>query len=214
MRTITGRSTVMIILLAGAITFTGLQCRWKVTKGAMKTGEQLKSSIENFEDNRQKLSEKVVISLEDAQKKLTKDDPDLPKIAKDWEVEWNRIQDRYQKMKDDFDKTGTNSQAYFAQLDELSNNISNEVLRKQELAKNAKLKKKWDVTYQKASVSIAKITQVLESGKDFHMVLVASSIRQKLEQNVDELENIARQAKELLTDLEAFTQAGRALVEG
>ena len=46
------------------------------------------------------------------------------------------------------------------------------------------------------------------------MVLVASSIRQKLEQNVAELENIAQQAKVLLADLEEFTIAGRALVEG
>lgn len=207
-------STRIIYFSLMFIALISTQCRWRVTKGAMKTGEQLKSSIESFEDNRQKLSEKVVISLEEAQEKLTGNDPDLPKIAKDWEIEWNRIQDRYKKMKDDFEKTGANSQAYFSQLDELSNNISNETLRKQELAKNAELKKKWDGTYQKASVSISKITQVLESGKDFHMVLVASSIRQKLEQNVQELENIARQAKELLADLEAFTQAGRELVEG
>ena len=59
-----------------------------------------------------------------------------------------------------------------------------------------------------------KITEVLKSGNDFHMVLVASSIRQKLEQNVDELKIIATQAKTLLADLEAFTMAGRELVEG
>ncbi|MCR9286443.1 MAG: hypothetical protein NXI23_03530 [Bacteroidetes bacterium] len=54
----------------------------------------------------------------------------------------------------------------------------------------------------------------MEAGNDFHMVLVASSIRQKLEQNVEELNVIAEQAKNLLGDLEAFTLAGRELVEG
>ena len=63
-------------------------------------------------------------------------------------------------------------------------------------------------------MSINKVTEVLEAGNDFHMVLVASSIRQKLEQNVEELSVIANQAKTLLGDLQSFTEAGRELVEG
>ena len=82
------------------------------------------------------------------------------------------------------------------------------------MEKNAVLRQKWDKSYQEAKVSIEKVTQVLEAGNDFHMVLVASSIRQKLEQNVGELNLIAAQAKELLSDLEAFTMAGRELVDG
>ena len=103
---------------------------------------------------------------------------------------------------------------YFNKLDELSSNINNESLRNEELGKNKVLKEKWEKTYREAEVSVNKITEVLEAGNDFHMVLVASSIRQKLEQNVSELSNIADQAKALLKDLEAFTQAGRELVEG
>ena len=117
-------------------------------------------------------------------------------------------------MKKDFERVGTSSNDFFAKLDELSNNINKESLRNEELAKNRELKIKWDQSYKEASVSIDKVTQVLEAGNDFHMVLVASSIRQKLEQNVAELDLIAAQAKELLGDLEAFTQAGRELVEG
>jgi len=101
-----------------------------------------------------------------------------------------------------------------AKLDELSGSIKKESLRDQELAKNQELRLKWDKSYKEASVSIDKVTQVLEAGNDFHMVLVASSIRQKLEQNVEELNVIADQAKALLGDLEAFTLAGRELVEG
>lgn len=191
-----------------------VQCRWKVTKSSIKHGEELKASIESFEDNRQKLSEKVVESLEEARTKLTADEPNMPKISKDWEVEWNKVQKRYDKLKKDFEETGENSRAYFDRLNELSSAINNEELRKEELAKNKELRSTWDVTYKKASSSINKVTSVLEAGNDFHMVLVASTIRQKLEQNVQELENIAHQAKVLLGDLEEFTIAGRELVEG
>ena len=180
----------------------------------MKHGERLKASIEDFESNRQKLSVKLVSSLEKAEGELTAEDPDLPQVSKDFEKEWSSIQKRYKGFKKDFDRVGTTSEDYFAKLDELVNNINKESLRNEELAKNAALRQKWDSSYQDAKVSIEKVTQVLEAGNDFHMVLVASSIRQKLEQNVGELNLIASQAKELLSDLEAFTMAGRELVEG
>ena len=189
-------------------------CKTRETRTALKQGEILKSSIESFESNRKKFSAKVVKSLEEAESKLSSENPNLPKVSKDFEKEWNNIQSRYNKMKKDFDRVGKSSIDYFNKLDELSNNINNEKLRNEELAKNNALKIKWQKTYDEAEVSVNKITEVLEAGNDFHMVLVASSIRQKLEQNVSELSNIANQAKALLKDLEAFTQAGRELVEG
>lgn len=180
----------------------------------MKHGERLKASINDFEENRQKLSVKLVSSLETAEEKLTAEDPDLPKVSKDFEKEWTGIQKRYKGFKSDFEKVGKTSADYFAKLDELVNNINSEELRNEELAKNDELRQKWKKSYNEAQVSIDEVTKVLEAGNDFHMVLVASSIRQKLEQNVGELNRIAAQAKELLGDLEAFTMAGRELVEG
>jgi len=124
------------------------------------------------------------------------------------------IMNRYDKLKSDFDNIGKSSSAYFEELNTLSGNINNDQLRAEELAKNKALEAKWQKTFVEADKAIAKVTTVLESGNDFHMVLVASSIRQKLEQNVADLKNIAEQAKLLLGDLEVFSQAGRELVEG
>lgn len=203
---------IFLLLLVAVLIFPA--CKNKTTKNAMKHGERLKSAINDFENNRQKLSSKLVSSLETAEEKLTEEDPDLPKVSKDFEKEWTSIQKRYKGFKKDFDRVGSTSKDYFEKLDELVNNINKESLRNQELAKNDVLRQKWDKSYNEAAVSIEKVTQVLEAGNDFHMVLVASSIRQKLEQNVGELNLIAAQAKELLGDLEAFTMAGRELVEG
>lgn len=201
-------------ILLFAITLVLGSCKYKETKSALKHSDVLNASINDFEKNRKKLSTKLVASLEQAEKDLTAEDPDLPKASKDFEKDWTSIQNRYEKMKKDFAKVGESSSAYFAKLDELSNNINNENLRKEELGKNQELQAKWEKTYQEADVSISRVTEVLEAGNDFHMVLVASAVRQKLEQNVEELSVIAAQAKTLLSDLEAFTQAGRELVEG
>lgn len=203
-----------IVLSCMVIALSLSACKWKTTKGALKHGEVLKASIESFEKNRKKLSTNLVASLEEAEEDLSAENPDLPKVSKDFEKEWTGIQNRYKKLQNDFAKVGKSSDDYFAELDQLSNNISKESLKNEELAKNRELKIKWDRNFKEAEVSINKITTVLESGNDFHMVLVASSIRQKLEQNVGELQVIAEQAKTLLQDLEAFTEAGRELVEG
>ncbi len=201
-----------IICLAAILSLSA--CKWKTTKSALKHGEILKSSINSFEKNRQKLSSNLVSTLEEAEESLSAENPDLPKVSKDFEKEWTGIQNRYNKLKKDFAKVGESSNNYFDELNGLSSAINKAELRNQELAKNKELKLKWDKSYKEAEVSINKVTQVLESGNDFHMVLVASSIRQKLEQNVDELKVISDQAKALLQDLELFTQAGRELVEG
>lgn len=203
---------ITFLLCAIALTFSA--CNWKETKTAMKHGERLKSSIENFEDNRVKLSSELVEGLEEAEQALSEENPDLPKVSKDFEKEWTGIQKRYDKLKKDFDRVGSSSKDYFSKLNELSRSIGNENLRNEELAKNKELEQKWQKIYTEAEVSVNKVTEVLEAGHDFHMVLVASSIRQKLEQNVQELNLISQQAKALLADLEGFTKAGRELVEG
>ena len=106
------------------LSFSVTSCRWKTTKNALKHGEVLKSSIESFEKNRSKLSDRIVESLEEAESALTSDEPDLPSVSKDFEKEWTVIQNRYDKLKKDFDKVGESSTAYFDKLNELSSNIS------------------------------------------------------------------------------------------
>jgi len=161
-----------------------------------------------------KLSTNLVESLEEAGESLLEENPDIPQVSKDFEKEWRSIMNRYGKLKNDFERIGKSSTAYFDELNNLSGAINDESLRNDELAKNKELEIKWTATYQEADKAINKVTKVLENGNDFHMVLVASSIRQKLEQNVEDLKNMSIQAKVLLSDLEVFSDEGRKLVQG
>lgn len=196
------------------LSFTMMQCGGRVTKNALKQGEKLKGSIEDFEKNRQKFSGSVIASISEATAEIQKEDADLPEIAKDWEKEWKSIMKRYKKMQDDFEDVGKNSENYFEELDNLTNQLNSEKLKTSETAKNVALRTRWDGIYEEASASIEKVQEVLRDGNDFHIVLVTSSMRQKIESNVDELQAIASRAQSLLADLEEFSKEGKKMVEG
>ena len=91
-----------------ALALSVSSCRWKTTKTALKNGEVLKASVESFEKNRKILSDKLITSLEEAEESLTQESPDLPQVSKDFEIEWNNIQKRYEKIKLDFGDVGEN----------------------------------------------------------------------------------------------------------
>lgn len=208
------KTNFISIVLIAILAMTLSSCKTRTTNSALRHGEALKTNLNSFDKNREKLSTKLVASLETAGESLMEENPDIPQVSRDFEKEWRSIMNRYDKLKSDFDNIGKNSAAYFEELNSLSGSINDDKLRAEELGKNKELEAKWQKTFVEADVAIKKVTTVLESGNDFHMVLVASSIRQKLEQNVADLKNIADQAKVLLGDLEVFSQAGRELVEG
>jgi F0F1-type ATP synthase membrane subunit b/b' len=199
-----------ISLMLFAILALG-SCGGKMTKKAVKKGDVFKASIEDFEKNRQKFAVQVSETIEDANEALADEEPNTEEISTDFEKEWNKIQTRYKKMKKDFEDVRNSSNAYFEHLDELANGINNEKMRTTELKKNTELQIVWEKQYVEAEKSIQAVDQVLIEGNDFHRVLLLSSVRDKIQQNIDNLNDLSKQADSLLKDLEAFTEAGREL---
>lgn len=199
-----------ISLMLFAILALG-SCGGKMTKKAVKKGDVFKASIEDFEKNRQKFAVQVSETIEDANEALADKEPNTEEISTDFEKEWNKIQTRYKKMKKDFEDVRNSSNAYFEHLDELANGINNEKMRTTELKKNTELQIVWEKQYVEAEKSIQAVDQVLIEGNDFHRVLLLSSVRDKIQQNIDNLNDLSKQADSLLKDLEAFTEAGREL---
>lgn len=199
-----------ISLMLFAILALG-SCRGKMTKKAVKKGDVFKASIEDFEKNRQKFAVQVSETIGDANEALAEEEPNTEEISTDFEKEWNKIQSRYNKMKKDFEDVRNSSNAYFEHLDELANGINNEKMRTTELKKNTELQIVWEKQYVEAEKSIQAVDQVLIEGNDFHRVLLLSSVRDKIQQNIDNLNELSEQADSLLKDLEAFTEAGREL---
>ena len=90
-----------VILLLASVCITLFSCRTRTTRQAMKHGEVLKTNLDSFEKNRQKLSTNLVESLEEAKESLTAENPNIPEVSKDFEKEWRSIMSRYNKLNND-----------------------------------------------------------------------------------------------------------------
>lgn len=206
------KSFLAILILGILIVGSLSNCNQSVTKKALNYGDNLKDAIEKFEGTRQDFAEEVAESVDNTSEKLSEENPDLPEVATDWESQWNSIQRKFQTLEDEFSDVGKKSEEYFNQLEELSSGINDESIKSSELRKNKELKNKWTEAYIEASDNIQKIRDVLIEGNDFHRVLVASSIRQKIEENIIELQSISARAKTLMAELEKFTIEGKKLI--
>lgn len=204
------KKTTSILLLILLVTITS--CQKSLTKKSLSYGDNLKSAIENFEGARHEFAQNVTESVENTSANLSKENSELLEVAIDWEEKWNDIQNRFQKLEKEFSVVGQVSEQYFNQLHELSAGINDRKIKASEIQKNEALKNEWTVAFVKASNDIQKIRDVLIEGNDFHRVLVASSIRQKIETNIIELESISIRANNILNELEKFTIEGKKLV--
>ena len=162
-------SIFALLLIVG--TFAG--CKGKMTKKAIKKGEVFSASIEDFEKNRQKFSTQVSDAIGDANESLTEEKPNTEDISRD------------------FDDVGKSSEAYFDHLNELAIGINREDLRKSELGKNKDLLVIGGKQYEEAAKSIQAVEQVLMEGNDFQRVLLLSSVRDKIQQNIDDLNQLS-----------------------
>ncbi len=189
-----------------------VSCQSTVTEKSLRYADNLKEAIDKFESSRQKVAKHVSTASEKATTELAKEDPDVGRAARDWEQEWNDINKRFQDLEERFSEVGNTSENYFAQLDELSKGIESEGLRLSELRKNRALREQYAAAYEDAARNIDKIRVVLREGNDYHRVLVASSMRQKISQNIDELRQISERAQQIVAELEQFTIEGKKLI--
>ncbi len=187
-------------------------CQSTVTEKSLRYADNLKDAIDKFESSRQKVAKHVSTASEKATTELSKENPDVGRAARDWEQEWNDINKRFKDLEERFSQVGNTSEKYFEQLDELSKGIESEGLRQSELSKNQALREQYAVAYEDAARNIDKIREVLREGNDYHRVLVASSMRQKISQNIDELRQISERAQQIVAELEQFTIEGKKLI--
>lgn len=205
---------LFIVAILGIAIVGGLtNCESSMTKKALNYGDNLKDAIENFEETRKDISNQVVKSVDNTSNKLSEENPDLPEVAIDWESQWQSIQRKFETMQEEFSDVGNKSEDYFQQLEELSSGIEDETIKHAELQKNKELKNNWTKEYVEASNKIQELREILIEGNDFQRVLIASSIRQKIESNISELKSISKRAKSLMRELEKFTIEGKKLVD-
>lgn len=203
------RIIINVLLVLAFLTYS---CNETFTEKNIVYADNLKNAIDSFENSRKNVADNVAEATEETTKSLSNENPNISQVAIDWEKEWKDIIKQFNQLEKNFSLVGNSSNEYFLKLDELCNSIENENIKDSEIQKNKVLKEKYTEAYLDAASNIEKIRQILKEGGDYHKVLIASSMRQKINENIDELKQISSNAKRILSDLEKFTIEGKKLI--
>jgi hypothetical protein len=137
---------------------------------------------------------------------------DLPSVANEWEKHWQDVSTHSKEMQQKLEDVNQASQQYWSKLDEITEQIGNPALKIIEKDKNRLLKSKWNQTYAKANKQVARTIQLNSKADDFHKVIMLSSMRQQLNNQIKQLQIIADEASNVFKEIEAATQQGQDII--
>jgi len=187
-------------------------CNRSETEKTTVYADDLRNAIDLFEQNRVDFSEDVSDIVEITDKKLSKDEPNLVKISKEWEEKWLEITEKFNALNEEFINISEKSALFFNALDTIVLGINDAELRNSQINSNNILKEKWQTNYDIAQTTMNQIEKLIGKGNDYSRVLIATSIRQALEENIEELKTISESAKSLLAELQKFSLEGKKII--
>jgi len=194
------------------ISFVLNSCAESETKKSLEFGDDLLQSIDKFDNERSELSSNVSNTVEKTTEEISKSDVELSNIAINWEENLTGIINEYDNLQKSFQRVVKSSNEYLLEMNRVSNEISNPSLKESELSKNRVIKEQYLKYQNEAELNINKISEILQKGKDYQYVLTASAMRQKLDENIKELNEISTNACRILKDLEEFTLESKKLL--
>jgi hypothetical protein len=137
---------------------------------------------------------------------------DLSKVAVEWEERWKAVVEQTAKLENQYSDIKKRSDEYWKVLQNVTDAIADDGIRKSESRKNEESKRKWDTAYEAAAVNISRAKTLRDKGSDMQRVILAAALRRQLEQQTSALDSIAKEAESLLRSLEGLTEQGRSLV--
>lgn len=182
------------------------------TRKYLEYGQEFNEAIEDFDNKRQDFTDELKAVTVETTEDLSGNNKPVPAIAERWDEKWSNLTHKLERLKKDFDDVGKTSGKYFMQLEELVAGVGDDNLRSVETKRNKEVHDQWTKAYQDAARSIQKIEDVMHDGDDFYRVLVASSLRQQVRKDIEELEAITVRALDLLDELKEFSEEGKKLI--
>lgn len=200
---------VLIICLAVAWAFNSKRTN---TEKVIEYADNLQTAISNFESTRGDLADDIGDGTKEIVESMGQEHPEVRTVAISWEKKWGAVKTRFADLESDLSNVGEQSQEYFTELENTADAIGDTSLKASEQDKNKRLKSKWTKAFEKATLDIQKLRQLIREGDDFQQVLIGAALRQKLEQNIENLKQLSHRAGEMLKNLENLTIEGRRLV--
>jgi len=182
------------------------------TEKAIEYADSLQDAIEEFEDSRTEINKEINQSTATTMTDLEMiKNSSLKDVVKQWAIRWDTVKEKFDDLNDYFLEVIQSSDQYFDKLFEIANKIQNEELRNGEIESNTKLKNDWIKVLKETKINIDKLKVLIQEGDDFYRVLLGASIREKLTENIGELNNISLKAEKLLSELQNLTEEGKKL---
>lgn len=205
---------VGILLGIGLMVYLGIRgCGESLTQNVLAYGDNAVKSLKEFKQTNEafrKEVEKTVGKTRSLLNKKTK--AGFDEAAEVWERDWDRIVKQFGDLEDRFHVSEVNSNKYFSVLEELANGMVNPDRQKIEKEKNEELKKKWDPSHKRASLSMSQLRSLLVKGSDMHSIILSASLRGLIKEEIIELNEIADDAEDLLGFLTQFADDAKELV--
>jgi hypothetical protein len=200
------------LVLPAFLSLVLFACSTSETQKSLNYAEDLKSKIDKFESSRQNLADNLSNATDKIDKQAEKENPNVSDVAKDWEAQINQTRQDFDGLEASFSEVGKSSEEYFKRLDEVTQVIQDPKIKASEQKKNQAIKDKYTGAYSDAVDQINKVREVLKEGGDYQQVLIASSMRQKIDKNITELKQISDKAKAILAQLQNFSIEGKKMI--
>jgi hypothetical protein len=142
-----------------------------------------------------------------------KDGKSTNDIAVFWEGEWKGIHSKYDELKESLNVIDSKTNIYFEELTKNNLSISDSTLRKSDATQNFELRAKYNAEKQKAIESLNKAQEMLKKGDDLKYVLRNQVLRNAVEQNIQAVNDIALQAKNLSVSIQSFSSNCKPLFQ-
>tara|TARA_B100001971_G_C18111130_1_gene494245 strand:- start:260 stop:916 length:657 start_codon:yes stop_codon:yes gene_type:complete len=201
---------IFTVFLASCVSLQGSSRSNKVVKHVDTFGNK----IDKYEASRsetyyyiEETTQRTIISL--GSKTL-----DFGNISEYWEREWKVVHSHYDQLEKDFTKVVKESNAYFKIIDNVANDIIDPKMKQAELNINEDLKINWITSKDAADTHIKSLSQVIQTGDDFHKTMLGATLRARPEGSIDTIERISEESRLLLKDLINLTIEGRNLISG
>lgn len=201
---------MLVIVIAGAGYFSAKGCESQA-KSALSAAEEFLDQSSEFESARRSTVETVRETARNLRNRVTAP-TESGELAVAFESDWEKVQGDVDELHEEFTRLASAAEDYLQVLDETARGLTDEAMRRREIAKNDRVKAKFVGEFDRAQASLKQLGHLVSDGSDVGRLLILQATRAKVSKQTERLGSIADEAEAILRRLEGLSEGGRRLV--
>ncbi|MCB0628552.1 MAG: hypothetical protein R2824_02325 [Saprospiraceae bacterium] len=201
-----------IVLLAFS---TGVCLCWSCQSGfadarsSFVKSDQLIEAIHTFETKRTESQDGLKFAYDKIDSILQHYDVESARpLTIEFEEVWSEVLQRIDNLRQQFNTVCRRSATYFSILERETALLNDMEKKEEQEQRNAILRQHWDHELGKAEATFAQIKLLLDNGNDLYRLMLISTLRATLSEEIGEIQQITARADKLLLDLRQLAEEG------